>query len=82
MIPQMIRITLNINLIIFSTNSSFINPNLLAMTLYTLRGEWMWQFDNKNHYFDRYCNTCSFVERSIRPTTLLWCVSKLEDTPI
>ena len=60
----------------------FINPNLLAMSLYTLRGEWMWQFDNKNHYFDRYCNTCSFVERSIRPTTLLWCVSKLEDTPI
>jgi len=57
----------------------FINPNLIAMSLYTLRGEWMWQFDNKLHYFDENCETCSIVERSIRPTTLLWTVSKLND---
>jgi cyclopropane fatty-acyl-phospholipid synthase-like methyltransferase len=55
----------------------FINPNIIAMVLYTLRGEWMWQFDNKSHYFDRSCQSCSFVERDIRPTTLLWSVNKL-----
>jgi cyclopropane fatty-acyl-phospholipid synthase-like methyltransferase len=57
----------------------FINPNLIVMALYTLRGEWMWQFDNKLHYFDEKCETCSIVERSIRPTTVLWTVSKLND---
>jgi cyclopropane fatty-acyl-phospholipid synthase-like methyltransferase len=55
----------------------FINPNILAMVLYALRGEWMWQFDNKPHHFDNACNSCSFVDRSIRPTTLLWSVNKL-----
>uniref|UniRef100_A0A6C0H4T4 Methyltransferase domain-containing protein n=1 Tax=viral metagenome TaxID=1070528 RepID=A0A6C0H4T4_9ZZZZ len=58
----------------------FINPNIIAMVLYTLRGEWMWQFDNKVHYFDRECQSCSIVERSIRPTTLLWSVNKLIST--
>ena len=57
----------------------FVNPNLIVMALYNLRGEWMWQFDNKLHYFDEKCETCSIVERSIRPTTLLWTVSKLKD---
>ena len=55
----------------------FINPNLIALVLYSLRGEWMWQFDNKLHYFDKKCESCSFVERSMRPTTLLWSVNKL-----
>jgi cyclopropane fatty-acyl-phospholipid synthase-like methyltransferase len=57
----------------------FVNPNLIVMALYNLRGEWMWQFDNKLHSFDEKCETCSIVERSIRPTTLLWTVSKLKD---
>ena len=55
-----------------------INPNICAMSLYTLRGEWMWQFDNKTHTFDEPCNSCSFVERSKRPITLLWSVNKLQ----
>jgi SAM-dependent methyltransferase len=55
----------------------FINPNIVAMALYNLRGEWMWQFDNKIHWFDEKCETCSIVERSKRPTTLLWTLSKL-----
>jgi len=55
----------------------FINPNLITMALYNLRGEWMWQFDNKLHYFDDTCETCSIIERSERPTTLLWSVNKL-----
>jgi len=58
----------------------FVNPNIIAMALYNLRGEWMWQFDNKLHYFDEKCETCSIVERDIRPTTLLWTLSKLNDS--
>jgi len=54
-----------------------INPNIFFMALYSLRGEWMWQFDNKTHRFDEPCNSCSIVERSKRPTTLLWSVNKL-----
>jgi len=54
----------------------FINPNIIAMALYNLRGEWMWQFDNKLHYFDTDCESCSIVERSVRPTTLLWGLCK------
>jgi len=56
----------------------FINPNLIAMALYNLRGEWMWQFDNKVHYFDDTCETCSIIERSKRPTTLLWNLNKVK----
>lgn len=57
----------------------FINPSLVAMTFYTLRGEWMWQFDNKLHFFDELCNNCTFEhDRSKRPTTLLWCLSRVE----
>jgi len=56
----------------------FINPNLIFMAFYNLRGEWMWQFDNKTHYLDEQCNSCSFIERSNRPTTLLWSVNKLK----
>jgi len=55
-----------------------INPSLLFMSLYTLRGEWMWQFDNQLH-FDESCNSCTFeTDRSKRPTTLLWGLNKLE----
>jgi cyclopropane fatty-acyl-phospholipid synthase-like methyltransferase len=57
----------------------FINPNLIAMSLYTLRGEWMWQFDNKLHLFDEACNNCTFEhDKTKRPTTLLWSLNKLE----
>jgi len=55
-----------------------INPSFLFMSLYTLRGEWMWQFDNQLH-FDESCNSCTFeTDRSKRPTTLLWSLNKLE----
>jgi cyclopropane fatty-acyl-phospholipid synthase-like methyltransferase len=55
----------------------FINPNVMAMSLYTLRGEWMWQFDNKLHLFDESCKTCSFEqEPSKRPTTLFWSLNQ------
>jgi SAM-dependent methyltransferase len=58
----------------------FINPHLIAMAIYTLRGEWMWMFDNKSHYFDNTCASCSYIEeRSKRPATLLWTVNKLND---
>jgi cyclopropane fatty-acyl-phospholipid synthase-like methyltransferase len=57
----------------------FVNPNLIAMALYNLRGEWMWQFDNKLHYFDESCESCSFIERSNRPITLLWYINKLKN---
>jgi cyclopropane fatty-acyl-phospholipid synthase-like methyltransferase len=56
----------------------FINPIVVAMTLYTMRGEWMWQFDNKTHLFDAACETCSLLEREKRPTTLLWSLNKLD----
>ena len=56
-----------------------INPGLFFMGLYTLRGEWMWQFDNKLH-FDQSCQSCTFVsDRSKRPTTLLWSLNKLDN---
>jgi hypothetical protein len=57
----------------------FINPNLIAMSIYGLRGEWMWQFDNKLHLFDESCNNCTFEhDKTKRPTTLLWSLNKLE----
>jgi hypothetical protein len=43
-----------------------------------MRGEWMWQFDNKTHLFDSACKTCSLLERANRPTTLLWSLNKLD----
>jgi len=64
----------NIFAIIFGI---FINPNIIVMSLYTLRGEWMWQFDNKPHFYDEKCETCTIVDRENRPTTLLWSVNKL-----
>jgi len=55
-----------------------INPFLFFMGLYSLRGEWMWQFDNKLH-FDESCNSCTFLtDRTKRPTTLLWSLNKLD----
>ena len=56
----------------------FINPNICAMLFYTLRGEWMWQFDGKIHT-DESCNDCNFEEnRDNRPTTLIWSLNKLK----
>jgi hypothetical protein len=58
-------------------SSFFINPHICAMLLYTLRGEWMWQFDGKNHT-DESCSDCDFeFDRTIRPTTLIWSLNKL-----
>jgi cyclopropane fatty-acyl-phospholipid synthase-like methyltransferase len=55
-----------------------VNAHLIPMSLYTLRGEWMWQFDNQLHLFDELCKNCTFEhDRSKRPTTLLWSVNKL-----
>ena len=55
----------------------FVNPQISAMIIYGLRGEWMWQFDGKTHSDDT-CRDCNFeYNRSNRPTTLLWSVSKL-----
>jgi cyclopropane fatty-acyl-phospholipid synthase-like methyltransferase len=66
----------NISAILFGL---LINPSLFFMSLYTLRGEWMWQFDNQFH-FDENCNSCTFVtDRSKRPTTLLWSLNKLDE---
>lgn len=55
-----------------------INPSLFFMGLYSLRGEWMWQFDGRIH-FDQSCNSCGFeTDRSKRPTTLLWSLNQLD----
>jgi hypothetical protein len=55
----------------------FVNPNILAMALYTLRGEWMWQFDGKIHT-DESCDDCGFeTNRANRPTTLIWSLNKM-----
>ncbi len=53
-----------------------LNPSFPFMALYTLRGEWMWQFDNRLHR-DQSCDSCTLLERDKRPTTLLWSVSRL-----
>ena len=55
----------------------FINPIMVPMAFYSMQGKWMWQFDNKNHLFDAACESCAFLERSKRPTTLLWSLNKL-----
>jgi 2-polyprenyl-3-methyl-5-hydroxy-6-metoxy-1,4-benzoquinol methylase len=55
---------------------ALINPSFIFMSLYTLRGEWMWQFDNRLHT-DESCDSCTIVERDKRPTTLLWSLSQL-----
>ena len=56
----------------------FINPQLKAMILYGLRGEWMWQFDGKIHT-DESCDDCDFeTNRDNRPTTLIWSLNKLK----
>jgi 2-polyprenyl-3-methyl-5-hydroxy-6-metoxy-1,4-benzoquinol methylase len=56
----------------------FVNPHISAMLLYTLRGEWMWQFDGEIHMDDS-CDDCNFEEnRENRPTTLIWSLNKLK----
>ena len=55
----------------------FINPHICAMLLYTLTGEWMWQFDGKLHT-NTSCEDCNFEKnRDNRPTTLIWSLNKL-----
>ena len=57
----------------------FINPQIIAILLYSLRGEWVWQFDGKSHIQDESCFNCNFeFNRSKRPTTLLWSLNKLK----
>jgi 2-polyprenyl-3-methyl-5-hydroxy-6-metoxy-1,4-benzoquinol methylase len=69
----------NINLekLLVGISSFFINPQILAMVIYTVTGQWMWQFDNKNHY-KADCLDCDFDHnRKTRPTTLIWTFNKL-----
>jgi hypothetical protein len=55
----------------------FVNPHICAMLLYTLTGQWMWQFDGKIHT-NTSCEDCDFeFDRSKRPTTLIWSLNKL-----
>jgi len=57
-----------------------VNPNLVAMALYTVRGEWMWQFSNKSNVFDASCKTCVFEhDPSKRPTTLFWSLNQYSE---
>ena len=63
--------------ILYFIGGFFINPQICAMILYGLRGEWMWQFDGKTHR-DELCSDCEFeFDRTIRPTTLIWSLNKL-----
>ena len=60
-------------------SSIFINPQLLAMVIYTITGKWMWQFDGKDHYGIE-CLDCDYdTNRKTRPTTLIWTFNKLVD---
>lgn len=55
----------------------FVNPFLVYMSIYTITGQWMWQFDGKNHtaYEDR--NNMNFEEDiNKRPTTTWWFLLK------
>lgn len=71
--------TLDLMSIIMLFSSIFINPQITSMIIYGLRGEWMWQFDGKQHNSDT-CYDCDFVfNRNERPTTLLWNLSKLNE---
>lgn len=63
--------------ILAGISSIFINPQILAMIIYTTTGKWMWQFDGKNHYGEK-CIDCDFDNnRKTRPTTLIWTFNKL-----
>ena len=69
----------NINLekILVGISSLFINPQILAMLIYTIAGKWMWQFDGKDHY-GQACLDCDYDKnRKTRPTTLIWSFNKL-----
>ena len=58
-------------------SSLFINPQILAMLVYTVTGKWMWQFDGKTHYGEA-CLDCDYDKnRKTRPTTLIWSFNKL-----
>lgn len=69
--------SLDLYSIICMIGSFFINPHICAMLLYTLRGEWMWQFDGKIHTNES-CDDCDFeYDRDNRPTTLIWSLNKV-----
>ncbi len=54
-----------------------INPFMLFMSLYTITGQWMWQFDGKSHtaYEDK--KYMKFEEDiNVRPTTTWWYLLK------
>jgi len=52
----------------------FINPQIIAMIFYGLKGLWMWQFDGKTHTT---IEDCTLEERDKRPTTLIWSLHRL-----
>ncbi len=69
--------TLDLYSIFLLFGSIFVNPQITAMLFYGLRGEWMWQFDGKQHYCET-CYDCDFEDdRDERPTTLIWNLNKL-----
>jgi len=68
---------IDLNKILAGISAIFINPQILAMVVYTITGKWMWQFDAKNHYGEA-CLDCEYDKnRKTRPTTLLWTFNKL-----
>jgi len=78
--PKHFGVPRNLDLysILSTVGGFFVNPQLSAMLLYTLRGEWMWQFDGKIHT-DESCDDCDFeTNRELRPTSLIWSLNKLK----
>lgn len=68
---------IDLNKIMAGISAVFINPQILAMLIYTLSGKWMWQFDGKPHYGQE-CLDCDYDKnRNTRPTTLIWTFNKL-----
>ena len=77
--PSHFGLPANIDLlkILIGISAVFINPQILAMLVYTITGEWMWQFDGKSHYGEA-CLDCKYDNnRKTRPTTLVWTFNKL-----
>ncbi len=71
--------TFDLQSLILLIGSIFVNLQITAMIIYGLRGEWMWQFDGKQHNSDT-CYDCNYVDnRNERPVTLLWNLSKLDE---
>lgn len=61
------------NHVMLSLLAPLVNPQCLALVLYTLRGVWMWQFDGSAHYCNDPPAKMQFVrDHAKRPATLYW----------